>query len=407
MTFTIYISDTSPELSNVRAVLLQQITEKGMSAVWLDADERQRPDRLDIVRRKITSADAFISLITYLHGWTPPDRGSKSLTEIECDLALEAVKPTAILMPESNSSIDSSLRMWALDQSEAERSSQQAFWRKIQERGAAIPYSDIADFSAKLTAILTGWAGGIVGTASIQVGAVTVQSTGTVTPAAQAAPPSSPSLARKRNDNLFSADSINIDELAEVVAEKTAAKVQEVQQKRDQELVEQTLKYNEALKLKPGELVFGKPSENSQFKGDIFMIMPFADAFKGIYTDVIRPLVKDLGLSITRGDEFASVNGAVVEEVWSALNNCQFVIAEITGGNDNVFYELGIAHTLNKPAILITQASKPDSVPFDIRHLRYIQYTNTVAGGAKLRDDLKTNITRLLSDLHEGWGKQP
>ena len=69
--------------------------------------------------------------------------------------------------------------------------------------------------------------------------------------------------------------------------------------------------------------------------------------------------------------------------------------------------ELGIAHTLNKPAILITQATKPENVPFDIRHLRYIQYDNTVAGGAKLRDDLKTNITRLLSDLYEGWGKQP
>jgi hypothetical protein len=81
------------------------------------------------------------------------------------------------------------------------------------------------------------------------------------------------------------------------------------------------------------------------------------------------------------------------------------VIAEITGGNDNVFYELGIAHTLNKPAILITQATKPDNVPFDIRHLRYIQYKNTTAGGAKLHDDLKASITRLLSDLHEGWGK--
>ena len=137
------------------------------------------------------------------------------------------------------------------------------------------------------------------------------------------------------------------------------------------------------------------------------MIMPFAQAFSGIYTDVIRPLVKDLGLIITRGDEFNSVNGSIVEEVWSALNNCQFVIAEITGGNDNVFYELGIAHTLNKPAILITQATKPENVPFDIRHLRYIQYENTVSGGAKLRDDLKVNITRLLSDLHEGWGKQP
>jgi hypothetical protein len=392
MAFTIYISDTSPELDNVRAVLLQQITKKGMAAVWLTDAEREGADMLDIVRRKISSADAFISLLTYLHGWTPPDMGSKSLTEIECDLALEAVKPSAILLPETNSDIDTYLRMWALDQSNEDRDNQQAFWRKLQERGATITYSDVADFSRKLTTILTRWA------------TQTPPPPSTSPAVTEQAVPSAPGLSPDRRDFLFPTDTITLDEIAEIVAEKTAAKVQEVQQKRDQELVEQTLKYSEALKLKPGELVFGEPSQNSQFKGDIFMIMPFAVAFNGIYTDVIRPLVKGLGLSITRGDEFTSANGVIIDEVWSALNNCQFVIAEITGGNDNVFYELGIAHTLNKPAILITQATKPENVPFDIRHLRYIQYDNTVAGGAKLRDDLKASISRLLSDLHEGWG---
>ena len=106
MAFSIYISATSPELDEVRAVLLQQINEKGMTAVWLTDEERHRADMLDIVRRKITSADAFISLVTYLHGWTPPNMGTKSLAEIECDLALEAVKPTAILLPEINSEIE-------------------------------------------------------------------------------------------------------------------------------------------------------------------------------------------------------------------------------------------------------------------------------------------------------------
>jgi hypothetical protein len=279
--------------------------------------------------------------------------------------------------------------MRALDQSDQDRDNQQAFWRKLQDRGATVAYTDVADFSRKLTTILTRWATQVPPPPSM--------------PTAELAPPA-PGLSPDRRDFLFPSDTISVDELAEVVAEKTAARVQEVQQKRDHELVEQTLKYNEALKLKPGELVFGKPSQTSQFKGDIFMIMPFAASFNGLYTDVIRPLVKELGLSITRGDEFTSANGVIMGEVWSALNNCQFVIAEITGGNDNVFYELGIAHTLNKPAILITQATKPDNVPFDIRHLRYLQYKNTAAGGAKLHDDLKASITRLLSDLHEGWG---
>ncbi|MCC6895490.1 MAG: DUF4062 domain-containing protein [Anaerolineae bacterium] len=398
MTFTIYISDISPELANVRAVLLEQITQKGMTAVWLTDEERSRADLVDTVRRKIAAADAFISLVTYVHGWTPPDTGTKSLVEIECDLALEAVKPAAILMPEANNTIDTTLRMWALDQTDVEREHQQAFWAKLRERGATITYTSVADFAEKLTDVLTRWA---AQTPPPPPSAVLSQ-------AAPAAPPVSPSLStRERRDMLFPAEAVNLDELAEIVAEKTAAKVAEAQEKRDKEIVEQTLKYNEAIKLKPGQLVFGLPSASSQFKGDIFMIMPFADAFTPIYTDVIRPLAKELGLSISRGDEFTSANGVIMGEVWSALNNCKFVIAEITGGNDNVFYELGIAHTLNKPTILITQAPKAENVPFDIRHLRYIRYENTVSGGAKLRDDLKAGITRLLSDLNEEWGKKP
>lgn len=400
MTFTLYISDTNPELANVRAVLLEQIAQKGMTAIWLTDEERARPDLVDTVRRKIGAADAFISLVTYVHGWTPPDMGTKSLVEIECDLALEAVKPTAILMPHANSDIDSTLRMWALDQTAVEREHQQAFWTKLRERGATITYTSVADFAEKLTDVLTRWAA--------QTPPPPSTALSQAAPAAPAAPPASPSLSnRERRDMLFPAEAVNLDELAEIVAEKTAAKVAEAQEKRDKEIVEQTLKYNEAIKLKPGQLVFGLPSASSQFKGDIFMIMPFAESFTGIYTDVVRPLAGELGLSISRGDEFTSANGVIMGEVWSALNNCKFVIAEITGGNDNVFYELGIAHTLNKPAILITQAPAAENVPFDIRHLRYIRYENTVAGGAKLRDDLKASITRLLSDLNEEWGKKP
>ena len=171
-----------------------------------------------------------------------------------------------------------------------------------------------------------------------------------------------------------------------------------------EELAEQTLKYNDALRLLPGELVFGRPATRSQFKCDVFMVMPFAKAFDELYYNTIRPLVTEIPLVILRGDEFNSTNGVVIEDVWAALNQCRFVIAEISTGNDNVFYELGIAHTLNKPAILITQAKEPLEVAFDIRHLRYLQYRDSPAGLKVLGEELKTAITRLLTDLEEGWG---
>lgn len=256
-------------------------------------------------------------------------------------------------------------------------------------------FTDVADLSTKVSEVLTTWVSTLGRLQSVEAEAA----------AAPAAPGAAP-LTRERRETFFPTTGIDINSFADQVAERTAQKVQAVQQQRADELAQQTLKYNEALQLKPGELVFGRPSAGSQFKGDIFMIMPFKAEFNGIYTDIIRPLVAEHSMTITRGDEFTSANGVIIGEVWSALNNCKFVIADITGGNDNVFYELGIAHTLNKPAILITQAKTPEGVPFDIRHLRYIKYENTVAGGVVLRDGLKAAITRLLKDLEEGWGQQ-
>lgn len=393
MPFTIYFSDTSRELANLRPVVIEQIAKLGMTTVWLEDSERQRPDMLDIVRRKIAAADAFVSIVTFVRGWEPADMGGKSLTEIECDLAIEAVKPMAILMPDTSSRELSYLRVWGVQQRDDEQRAQQAFWDKLQTRGSAISFSSVTDLTQKLTDIFSRWSGQIVGKASIQLEDVTLDATAQTT------------LSRDRLQTFFPTEGLSVDAFAEVVASKTAAKVQAVQQEREEALAEQAIKYNEALRPKPGEKIFGRPSATSQFKGDIFMIMPFADSFTSIYRDIVRPLMSEMNLKITRGDEFTSPNGNIMGEVWSALNNCKFVIAEITGGNDNVFYELGIAHTLNKPAILMTQAAKTEDIPFDVRHLRYIRYENTVGGGVKLRDNLKTAITGLLAELEESWGK--
>ncbi len=147
--------------------------------------------------------------------------------------------------------------------------------------------------------------------------------------------------------------------------------------------------------------IFGVPAQQSQFRSDIFMVMPFREPYNAIYQTVIRPVAGSLNLSIRRGDEFASVRGVVMKEVWAAINGCRLIIADISEVNANVFYELGIAHTVGKPAILLTQAQSPEEVPFDVRHLRYISYRNTIEGGEKLAQDLQQAIIWVLNDLKE------
>jgi hypothetical protein len=110
-------------------------------------------------------------------------------------------------------------------------------------------------------------------------------------------------------------------------------------------------------------------------------------------------VVSELNLTIKRGDDFASLSGSIINEIWAALNACHLVIVETTEVNANVYYELGIAHTLGKPAILLTQEKEVQKLPFDIRHLRFIVYENTIPGGEKLEADLKKAIIWIMNDL--------
>jgi hypothetical protein len=140
--------------------------------------------------------------------------------------------------------------------------------------------------------------------------------------------------------------------------------------------------------------VFGTPSPKYSY--DVFMLMPFAPELKPVYDNHIRKIINGFNLSIARADDFFSQN-AIMEEIWSAIAFAKILIADCTNKNPNVFYEIGLAHAIGKPVILITQ--NPDDVPFDIRHRRYIQYAYTPPGMEKFEKDLSATVSEILKDL--------
>jgi hypothetical protein len=139
------------------------------------------------------------------------------------------------------------------------------------------------------------------------------------------------------------------------------------------------------------EAVFGEPSSDNEFRCDVFMIMPFAEKFNSIYQDYVRPTVEELGLSMKRGDDFFS-HHEIIDEIWSAISASQIVIADCTDRNANVFYELGVAHTLVKITVLITQ--NIIDVPFDVRGKRFIEYQDNSAGLKYLREKLREYVSK-------------
>jgi hypothetical protein len=120
----------------------------------------------------------------------------------------------------------------------------------------------------------------------------------------------------------------------------------------------------------------------------VFVLMPFDNDLQPVYTQIKR-VCRRLQLSVERADDIFSAS-PVMDDVWRSLCNAGVVVADCTLRNPNVFYEIGIAHTIGKDVILLTQARS--DVPFDVRHLRYIEYNMTSAGLRKLAVALRKTL---------------
>ena len=124
--------------------------------------------------------------------------------------------------------------------------------------------------------------------------------------------------------------------------------------------------------------------EESRRTGDfpgVFVVMPFTKKLRAIYDDHIKTTVERAGFTCARGDDLFG-SESIIREIWTIICNAQVIIADCTGRNPNVFYEIGIAHTVGVPVILVTQSV--DDVPFDLRNERVIVYDHTPAGLASL-----------------------
>jgi hypothetical protein len=137
-----------------------------------------------------------------------------------------------------------------------------------------------------------------------------------------------------------------------------------------------------------------KPLQPSQ----CFVLMPFAAQYEEIYFDIIKPALQSLGIDCIRADELYK-STPIIQDIWEGIQTSGFIIADMTGRNANVFYELGLAHGIGKEVILLTQSL--EDVPFDLRHLRCLTYKHSFRGLRKLAEDLKKILasTPLLARL--------
>ena len=120
-------------------------------------------------------------------------------------------------------------------------------------------------------------------------------------------------------------------------------------------------------------------------KYNAFVIMPFDSSFNDVYNLGIKAAANECNVDAKRlDDDFFVTN--MVEEIYKKINKADFIIADMTGRNPNVFYEVGYADAKNKLILLLTK--NISDIPFDFKQKLHIEYKDV----SSLRDNLINKI---------------
>lgn len=137
-----------------------------------------------------------------------------------------------------------------------------------------------------------------------------------------------------------------------------------------------------------------KPAVTRNPKDICFVIMPFGGWLDDYYKAIYKPAIEAVGLDPHRADDLFRPS-TIVNDIWTYTRRAKLLVADLTGKNPNVFYELGIAHALAKPVVMIAESM--EDIPFDLRALRIIIYDkNAPEWGALLRSKIESAITEVL-----------
>ena len=121
----------------------------------------------------------------------------------------------------------------------------------------------------------------------------------------------------------------------------------------------------------------------------VFVLLPFKNTV--VFDKIIAPVARGLGLTCKKADDLFTT-GTIMQDVANMIRRATLVIADLTGKNPNVFYELGLAHAFKKPVVLLTQSD--EDVPSDLKPQRYYVYNIETSDGIR---QFENTLDRILS----------
>jgi hypothetical protein len=124
-----------------------------------------------------------------------------------------------------------------------------------------------------------------------------------------------------------------------------------------------------------------------------FIMMPFSSEWSNDVHRTLAEACQAASVQPVRGDDLFTPTDILVD-IWHSINTADFVIADITGRNANVLYELGIAHTLAKPVLIVSRNAA--DIPIDLGTRRVILYGQS---SLDWNDDLGVKVSRAIADI--------
>lgn len=154
----------------------------------------------------------------------------------------------------------------------------------------------------------------------------------------------------------------------------------------------------DVLFLGPERLYPAPKLPGGQGKVRCFIVMPFSFEWSDDVHRTLSGACKAMAVQPVRGDDVFTPTDILVD-IWYSLNGADFVIADITGRNPNVLYELGIAHTLAKPVLIISRNAA--DIPIDLSTRRVILYGQSEGDW---REDLGIKVSKAIKEILGAYG---
>lgn len=123
-------------------------------------------------------------------------------------------------------------------------------------------------------------------------------------------------------------------------------------------------------------------------KNCVSVMMPIKKEFDDVL-EIIKKACSNVNMPCYRADDFWK-DSTIIQDIFELIYRSSVVIVDFSGKNSNVFYEAGIAHTLGKDVIPITQ--NLNDIPFDLQHHRILTYLKNNEGLEKLEKNLEDRL---------------